>query len=288
MPTFLQYSFMTRALLAGVLLAAAMAAIGMVVVYHRLAMIGDSLSHASLAGIAVGLVAGFQPLVGAMVTAVLAAFAIEVLRRLVPRYAEIALAVVMSVGVGIAGILSGVARGGNFESYLFGSIIAISPSELVLVAVVAACVLLVWLLLYRELFYLSYDAEQAGLSGVPGGLVQGIFTLLQALTIAIAARMAGSLVVSSLLVLPVASAMLIARSYRENTLLAQAYALVYMLTGLIGSFYLNTKPGATIVLVAVAGLILTALGRGLWRMGRRATLLRSPTARADGERGMER
>ncbi|MDI9497431.1 MAG: metal ABC transporter permease [Bacillota bacterium] len=278
MPEILQYGFMVRALVAGSLLAVALAAIGTVVVYRRLSMIGDTLAHTSLAGVAIGLVAGFQPLLGALLTAVIAALAIELIRSLVPRYAELALAVVMSLGVGVAGLLSGFSGAGNFESYLFGSLIAIQPAELRLVAAVTAIVLLVSFAFYRELFFIGYDAEQAGLSGVPVRAVQIGFTLLTALAVAIAARLAGSLVVSSLMVLPVVSAMLIARSYRQNSLFAMLYGLVYMLTGLAASFYLDTKPGATVVLVGVAGLGLTALGRGLFRQLRRRRL-RKETSR---------
>lgn len=265
---------MVRALIAGCLLAVALAAIGTVVVYRRLSMIGDTLAHTSLAGIAIGLVAGFQPILGALLTSVLAALVIELIRSLVPRYAELALAVVLSLGVGIAGVLSGFSGGGNFESYLFGSIIAIQQSELRLVVAVTTTVLLVSIALYRELFFLGYDAEQAGLSGVPVRAVQVGFTMLTALAVAIAARLAGSLVVSSLMVLPVVSAMLVARSYRQNCLLAMLYGPGYMLVGLIASFYLDTKPGATVVLVAVLGLGLTALVRGLVRLLRRRRLRR--------------
>ena len=260
-----QYGFMVRAFWAGLFLAIALAMIGSVVVYSRLSMIGDALAHASLAGVAIGLVAGMQPLVGAMISCIVAAFLVEALRRLFPRYAEVALVVVLSLGIGIAGLLSGAAKAGRFESYLFGSIIAISPAEMHLTITVAVLVLLGSSLLYRELFFLSYDEEQAKLAGVPTVFVHSFFTLLEAISIAIAARLAGSLVVSSLLVLPVVTSMLLAKSYRQNLYLSCAFALLYMESGILISFYWNTKPGATVVIIAIVGLLLAALYRWLKR-----------------------
>lgn len=126
-----EFAFMRRAFLVGIMVGIITPLIGVIVVLRRLSMIGDALSHASLAGVAAGLVSGLNPIVGAVGASVVSAFAIEGVRKAFPRYAEMAIAVILSAGVGIAGILSGfVKNAANFNSFLFGSIVAISDFEL--------------------------------------------------------------------------------------------------------------------------------------------------------------
>ena len=264
----LQYGFMRTALLAGVLLAVIMPCIGLVVVLRRQSMIGDALSHTALAGVAGGLLMGINPIVGSLIFCVLAAFGIEGIRRHFPRYSELAISIMLSAGVGLAGILSGLAPGGtNFNSFLFGSIMAVDTFELGLVAVISVLVLLSFVFLYRELFLCALDARMARLSGVAVRAVDCIFTLLTALTIAIASRTVGTLVVSSLLVLPVASAMQLARSYLQTLLLAIGFGLLFSIAGIFLSVY-TSRPGATIVLVGV-GVLLIILAAKQWRQRRR-------------------
>ena len=121
------YGFMQRAFLVGLLLAAVIPCIGMVIVCKRLSMIGDALSHTSLAGVAAGLILGMNPVAAAALACITASLGIEIIRRKLPRYSEMSIAIVMSAGVGLAGVLSGfVKNAANFNSFLFGSIVAIS------------------------------------------------------------------------------------------------------------------------------------------------------------------
>lgn len=259
------YGFMQKALAAGALIAAGMALIGMITVLRRQSMIGDALSHASLAGVALGLILGINPVGAAVVTAVISAFAIELFRHFFPKLSEMAIAIVMSAGIGLAGVLSGFVTAANFNSYLFGSIVSIPDGEFRLAVICSLAVIAVSLLLYKELFYISFDAEAAVLSGVPVRTVQFVFTLMTAVTIAVAARTVGALVVSSQLVLPVASAMQMAKSYRNTYRLAIALSLLYTVLGLIISFELDIKPGGTIVLTSLLGLSCLVIGRTVRR-----------------------
>lgn len=255
-----QSGIMQRAFITGILIAVITPCIGVIVVLKRLSMIGDSLSHNSLAGVAAGLVAGINPIVGAALFSIAAAFSIEKIRKSFPRYSEIAIAVIMSTGVGLAGILSGFAKNSaNFNSYLFGSIVAISDFELILVIGLSAAVLLTIFLLFKELFYITFDEESARLAGVPVKAVNFIFTLLTAITVSISARTVGTLVISSLMVLPVASAMQIARSYKQTVAYSIGFAVVSTIMGLFISYYADLRPGGTIVLVGVVALICTLL-----------------------------
>ena len=180
-----EYAFMQRAFIVGVLLALIIPLIGVTVVLRRLSMLGDALSHTSLAGVAAGLLLNANPVFGASVFCVGAAFGIEGIRRRFPRYAELSISVMLSAGVGLAGVLSGFTKNAaNFNSFLFGSIVAISDVELYSVAAVSLLVLLASVLLYKELFSIALDERAARLSGVPVNVVSTIFTLLTAVTVA--------------------------------------------------------------------------------------------------------
>ena len=165
-----EYPFMQRAFLVGILLALIIPCVGIVIVLKRLSMIGDALSHTSLAGVAAGLLFNINPVLGATAACVAAAFGIEAIRKKLPRYAEMSIAIILSAGVGLAGVLSGFVRSAaSFNSFLFGSIVAISDGELYTVAVVSGIIVLAFLFLYKELFYLALDERAARMSGIPVG-----------------------------------------------------------------------------------------------------------------------
>lgn len=252
-----EYAFMQRAFIVGILLAIVIPCIGIVVVLKRLSMIGDALSHASLAGVAGGLLIGINPVAGAAIACILASLGIEAIRRKIPRYSELSISIMMSTGVGLAGVLSGfVGNSANFNSFLFGSIVAISDLELYLVTGVSLAVLLTFLLLYKELFYIALDERSARLAGIPVSAVNFIFTILTAITVAVAARTVGALIVSSMMVIPTACAMQLGKNYWQTLLYAVIFDVLFMIIGLFCAYYLGLKPGGTIVLVGVILLIL--------------------------------
>lgn len=258
----LQYDFMRRAFLVGILLAVIVPCVGVVVVLKRLSMIGDALSHTSLAGVAAGLLLGVNPILGAVVMTTGAALSIEFIRKKLPRYQEMSIAVIMSAGIGLAGVLSGFVSGSaNFNSFLFGSIVAIDDFELWMVVAISCLVMACFLLFYRELFFLALDERAARLAGVPVGVVNFAFTILTAVTVSVAARTVGALIVSSMMVIPVACAMRFAKSYRQMVLYSVGFALLFMVAGLYAAFYLGLRPGGTVVLTGVVCLVLIlALG----------------------------
>lgn len=253
-----QYDFMQKAFITGILIAIITPCIGIVVVLKRLSMIGDSLSHVSLAGVAAGLIAGINPIVGAITFSIVAAFGIEKIRKSFQNYSELAIAIIMSTGIGLAGVLSGfVKNSATFNSFLFGSIVAISDFELNMIVVLSSIVIIVSIFLYKELFSVIFDEESARLSGVPVKSINFIFTLLTAITISISARTVGTLVISSLMVLPVATAIQISKSYKQTLIYSIVLAVISTVSGLFISYYANFKPGGTIVLVSV--IILTSI-----------------------------
>ena len=261
-----EYAFMQRAFIVGILLAAIIPCIGLVIVCKRLSMIGDALSHTSLAGVAAGLLLGLNPVLTAAAACVVAAIGIEAIRRKIPRFSEMSIAIIMSAGIGLAGVLSGfIKNAANFNSFLFGSIVAISNGELYLVIAVSMAVLLMFLLMYKELFYVSLDEQSARLAEVPVKTVNFLFTVLIAVTVSVAARTVGALIVSSMMVVPVACAMQFGTSYRQTLILAVVLDILFMITGLFAAYYLGLKPGGTIVLVGVLVLILVFVGKRILR-----------------------
>ena len=251
-----QYAFMQKAFLVGILLAVIIPLIGVVVVLKRLSMIGDALSHTSLAGVAVGLILGINPIIGAVVVCVIAAFSIEAIRKSLPKYAEISISIIMSVGIGLASVLSGfIEDGAAFNSFLFGSIVAITDTEVILVVIVTIIVVAAFIMLYKELMFITFDEQGAELAGVPVKKINFLITLLTAITVSVAARSVGALIVSSLMVIPVACAMQIANSYKKTVIYSVCFALLFTVAGLFLSYYWNLKPGGTIVLTGVAVVI---------------------------------
>ncbi len=276
-----EFAFMRRAFLVGLLLAIIIPCVGVIMVFKRMSMVGDALSHSSLAGVAVGLLFGFNPVLGAMGASLVAALGIEAIRKRIPKYSEMAIAIVLSAGIGLAGVLSGfVQSAAGFSSFLFGSIVAITDLELWVVVVVAVLVLLTFLLLYKELFFLAYDEQAARIAGVPVRVVNTLITVLTAVTVSIAARTVGALVVSSLMVVPTACAMTLAKSYRQTVLWSIGFAVFSMLAGLTLSYYARLRPGGTIVLVGIVCLLLLQMGTRLAAAVRR----RRRMAAADAKR----
>ncbi len=263
-----ELEFMRRAFIVGLILAAAIPCIGIISVLKRLSMLGDTLAHSSLAGVSLGLIWGFSPTLSAAIYCIVAALAIEYLRRKFPQYAEISLAIIMSTGVGLAGVLSGYLPGNaNFTNFLFGSISAVPDIEMYLTICVGIPVLLMFYLFYKELFFIVFDEQGARLAGVPVSLINTGTVILTAATIAVAARTVGALIVSSLMVLPVACAMQVARNFRQTVIFSILFSLSFMVVGLIVPFYTHAKPGGVIALTGVAILIVILVGKACF--GRR-------------------
>ena len=251
-----QYDYMIRAMIVGLVLSVVIPAMGVVIVNRRLAMIGDALSHVSLAGVMFGLLVGINPILGAIITCALAALSMEWIRRRFPSYGEISTAVIMSTGVGLASILSGFVKGGaNFESFLFGTIVAITDFEFYMILAVSLAVVVFLVLNYRKLLYLSFDGISARLAGIRADRLSGLFVLLTGLTVAISARTVGVLIISSLLVLPVSCALQLKLSYKKTHVAAILFGVFFTEAGLVLSYYLGLKPGGSIVMLGVATLM---------------------------------
>lgn len=256
MTNIFAYDYMVRALIVGLLLSIVIPAMGVVVVNRKTSMVGDALSHVSLSGVLLGLLLGINPILGAILATISAAFFMEFIRKSFPSYGDISTAIIMSTGIGLASIFSGFVKGAsNIESFLFGSIIAISDFEFYLVVLISLLVFLCLLYFFKDLMYISFDPISAALSGVKVDRVTRVFLFLVAITVAISARTVGVLIISSLMVLPVASAMQLGKGYKATTIYSIIFGIIFTLVGILVSFYTGLKPGGSIVILGVLTLV---------------------------------
>ena len=255
-----QYDFMRKAFIVGIMLAVIIPCIGVVVVLKRLSMIGDAISHTSLAGVTFGLVFNINPIAASVVFCILAALSIEFIRKKISKYGEMSISIIMSLSIGLAGLLSGfVSNNSNFNSFLFGSIVAVSDFELGLVVFISLISILIFIFLYKEIFYITFNERLAKLSGVPVNRINFIFTILTAVTVSISARAVGALIVSSMMVVPAACSMQVAGSYKKTIIYAVLFNLFFTVLGIFISYYNGLKPGAAIVLISVITFIIIIL-----------------------------
>ncbi|MBB6216779.1 zinc transport system permease protein [Anaerosolibacter carboniphilus] len=262
---FLQYSFMQRALLAGITIGILCPLIGIFLVLRRMSLIGDSLSHVALAGVAAGILGGVYPLWMALIFSVGAALAIERLRKSYEQYAELAIAIILSAGIGTAVVLISLAKGFNVDlfGYLFGSITTVLKEDLWLIGGLGVFIILAIRLLYKELFYIAFDEEGARLAGIPVKWINLFFILMIAITITVSMRIVGVLLVSSLMVIPVATSLQIAKSFKHATVLAVIFAQLAVISGIIISYYFELASGGTIVLLSVLILMMVISGKNI-------------------------
>lgn len=257
----LSFGFMQRALAAGIITAVLSSVMGVFIVLRRMSLVGDSLSHSALAGVAAGMLFGFYPFYGALIFSIIAALLIEFMRGAFQKYAEVALAVVMSGGMGLAVVLISLGKSFNADlfSYLFGSLMAVSPSDVWVISIVGLFIIISIVLMYRELFSVTFDEEAAKLSGVPVKAVNVFFTMLTALSVALSVRVVGTLLVSALMVIPAAVSLQTAGSFKSAFVISLAVGLFSVVGGLFASFAFDLAPGGTIVLIASAILLIVLL-----------------------------
>lgn len=248
----LSYSFMQRAFVAGIIVAIICPAIGVFLVLRRMSMIGDTLSHVALAGVAGGMLGGIYPIYSALGFSILAAIIIEKLRKQYEQYAELSIAIMLSAGIGLATIFISLGDSSSaIFSYLFGSIGLVSNHDIFIIFILGLLIIISVIFLYRSLFYMAFDEEAARLAGVKVKWINLYFIILVAMTIAVSMRIVGVLLVSSLMVIPVATSLQICKSFKQTFLYSIVFGVLSVLIGLITSFYGDLAPGGTIVVSSV-------------------------------------
>ncbi|SEF18600.1 metal ABC transporter permease [Jiangella alba] len=256
--SFLDYDFMQRALIAAVLTGLAAPAVGTYLVQRRLALLGDGLGHVALTGVAVGLLTGWAPVWTSVAVAVLGALAIDYVRAKGRASADVALAMLFYGGIAGGVLITGLAgsTAATLNTYLFGSITTVSQDDLWVVAVLAAVVIALAVGLAPQLFAICQDEEFARVSGLPVRLYSMLIAVMAAVTVTVAMRTVGLLLVSALMVVPVATAQQLTRSFRTTFALAMVLGVVPSLGGVVFSYYVDVAPGASIVVGSLLGFVL--------------------------------
>ncbi len=261
-----QYAFVVRGFEAGLIMAVIAPLVGMFLVLRRYALMADTLSHVSLAGVAIGLLLGFNPLLTALCVSGASAMAMETLRTKRRAYGDTALSLFLSGSLALAIVLIGLGRGFtvNLFSYLFGSILTVSATDVQVMGVLGIFVVACIGYFYKEFIYISFDEEAARVSGLPVQKLNLFFVTLAAIAIALSIPIVGILLVSALMVIPVVAALQLKKSFTATLAWAEFFSLVGMTIGMIASFYLNIPSGGTIVLVLLAMFILILLGKQIF------------------------
>lgn len=275
----MDYEFIRYSFISGIIAGFIAPLIGTFIVIRRLSLIADALSHVTLGGIAFGVYLSsvfavtINPLITGIIFSILGALGIERLRSVYKHYQELAIPIIMSLGIAVGIVFLSLANGFNQDlfGYLFGSISAVSLNDLILISVIGVIVLSFIFLLYKELFMVSFDEEYANVMNI-NKWIYIAFIIVVALVISASMRIVGILLVSALMTLPVASAMRVTSSFRQLMITSVIFGEIAVITGLILSFYLNISPGGTIVLVSILILLGTILFNhlGVNRNGGRA------------------
>lgn len=260
------YEFMIKALWAVVFIAGIAPMLGVFLVIRRQSLMADTLSHVSLAGVALGFFLNLDPSLTTLAVVVVAAIVMEYLRSMYRTYSEISIAILMAGGLALALVLMNLTPGNSatsIQSYLFGSIVTITTSQVVTLAVLFVVTLVAFLLFKRPMYVLTFDEEVAHVDGLPVRWMSMAFNVLTGVAIAVMIPIAGALLISAIMVLPAAISMRLGKSFNAVLFISVLVGLVGMTSGLVSSFYLNSPPAATITLVFIALFLVVNLVKRL-------------------------
>lgn len=241
MLSLFQYDFMQRALLAMVAMSLFSPILGVFLILRRQSLMSDTLSHVSLSGVAFGLFLGFSPTISTVIVVITA--------------------ILMSTGLALALVIM---KGGgkssmSLDQYLFGSTLTITDEQVLALFVIAAIVLCLTVLFIRPMYILTFDEDTAYVDGLPVRLMSILFNIVTGVAIALMIPAAGSLLVSTIMVLPASIALKLGKTFRSVMLLAVVIGFVGMVSGLILSYYPDTPVSATITLLFVSFFLLSNL-----------------------------
>jgi len=261
--TIFQYEFVIRGIEAGMIVAFIAPLIGTFLVLRRYSLIADTLAHVSLAGVALGLLLNINPMLTALGVTVTSSLGIERLRTSRRVYGESALALFLSGALALATVLLSLGKGFNTNlfNYLFGSIVAVTQTDVYTIAILAVIVVAILAFFYKELIYITFDEESAQVSGIPVRFINTILILLAAITISLAIPVVGVLLIAALIVIPVVTSLQLRKSFTQTILYAEAVSLFSVLAGIFVSFYLNLSTGGTIVLIMLAIFVIVLMSK---------------------------
>jgi zinc transport system permease protein len=262
---YLQYGFIQRALIVGCFVGLLCSCLGVLLVLRRFSLIGDGLAHVTFGSVAIGMVFGIYPLYVSIPVVMLSSLGILRLTEKARIYGDAAIGVVSSLGIAGGIILASIAGGFNVDlfSYLFGNILAVSDTEVIISVILSLFVLLMIYLHYLELFSATFDEEFARTSGVRTEKINAVLVLLTAMTVVLAMNVVGILLVSALLILPAVTALQLARGFAQAMLISALVGVCSVLMGIFSSLMLNLPTGASIVMINLLFFLAALSGKAL-------------------------
>lgn len=262
----LSYGFIQRALLAGTLIAVLCSVLGVFLVLRRLSLIGDGLAHVTFGSTAIALslkLYSASALLVSLPIVLLSSLGILKLTEKARMSGDTAIGIVSALGISVGIILASGGGGYNVDllSYLFGNILSITPEEVAIAALLFCVVMLLLYLFFQDLFAITFDEELARVSGIRTATINAVLVLLTALSVVLAMKLVGIMLISALLILPAASALQLARSFRTCVLMASLQGGCSVVAGIFVSFVTNLPTSATVVLLNLALFCLAFLAR---------------------------
>jgi zinc transport system permease protein len=254
----LKFGFVQNAIIGAILVSIATSLIGFFLVQKKLSLLGDGLSHASFGGIAIGLLTGLNPLITAMAVAILGALGIEKFIEKIKSHGDAAIAIVLSSGMALAITIISAVNGFNVNifSYLFGSILSLSDFDLFLLVLSSIIVILTILFIHKQIILVILNPDLARLNGVNNKLVNYLLAIVSAITVVIAIRAVGILLVTGLLVIPTLTALINAKSFKSAIITSIIISVFSSLIGIFLAFYFDLAPSGVIILTMVFIFIL--------------------------------
>ena len=258
----LSYEFMQRALIAAVIVGMISPLIGVFLVQRRLALLGDGMGHVAIAGVGLAFLTGTEPVITALFVSILGALILELVRHKSRSAGDLALALIFYGGIAGGVLLTSLAGGKAstaLNQYLFGSLSTVSTQDFVALGVAALALIVILLRYGKQIFAMSLDGETARVQGIRVTAMSVLLTSMAAVTVVVGMRTVGLLLVSAIMIVPVAAAQQLTHSFKTTGLLASAIGMLSATGGLTLSFYVDVPPGPTIVLLALAIFVVLAL-----------------------------
>jgi zinc transport system permease protein len=263
-----QFAFMQRALITGTAVAITCSIIGLFLVLRRQSLFGDAMSHVAFGGIALGLSINIYPIWTAFIVSVLAALGITKLKESTKIPSDSSIAVLLSSGLALGVVLISLSSGFSLDlfSFLFGSILLVGFQDEITVLVLSIAIISIVTLLYKKFMYITFNEEQAKVSGLDVSRMNYLFIVLASITVITSIRLVGVLLISSLIVIPNVTAMLFGKGFKKTAIISILVAVGSVEIGIMLSYIWNIAPGGTIVLTSIAIFLFTISINTIFRM----------------------
>lgn len=261
----IQYGFMQRALISAVAISVICSIVGLFLVLKRHSLFGDALAHVAFGGISLGLFIGVYPLWTAYIVAILSAVGVNKLRESTKIPPDSSIAVLLTSGLAIGVILISISGGFtlNLFSLLFGNILLVSNDDLIMILITDAIVIPVIYIFYKKLVLIIFDENQAKVSGLNVTWINTLFIVLASITIIASIRLVGVLLISSLIVIPNITALMLGKGFKKTVFISCAMSVFSVVFGIVISYYSNLVPSGTIVLTLVSMFLITVIAKNM-------------------------